>query len=164
MTYPKHRRDRGSAPAGVLAFTSMFLLIVWGIGLLGVGLSLRVRVDGAADLAALAAADHLAGHSLAGTPDQSDSQPCALAEAVAAKHHVQLTSCILNGPEAIVSVSASAPLLGTMTGQARAGPEDSHISGAPLSVTTPSLALALHPAPIAVWESLEPAIIAATSL
>lgn len=83
-------------------------------------LEARQRAAGAADAAAIAAADAVSGW-LAG-------EPCAVAGEVAAAARVELLRCEIEGFEARVWVRASTPL-GPATARSRAGPEDSGADG-----------------------------------
>ena len=79
----------------------------------GAGLTARHRVIGAADAAALAAADTLIG--------DARGEPCARAEQVAAAHRTALDGCALDGFTATVALSVR--VLGIpVTARARAGP------------------------------------------
>lgn len=68
---------------------------------------------GAADAAALAAADSLSGHL--------PGDPCALAAAVATHNRARLTDCTLTETEASIAVARDIPGF-TLTAHARAGP------------------------------------------
>lgn len=80
----------------------------------GTHLEARHRVAGAADAAALAAADAVTGWV--------DAEPCALAEEVTTAVRVELASCAVDArrAEARVETRASTPL-GAATARARAG-------------------------------------------
>lgn len=102
------RGDRGSATVWSLGAVAV-LLVVFAAGLLlGRAEVSRHRAGGAADLAALAAADHaLDGRRTA----------CALAARVAAAQGARLTACILTGDIADVTTTVA-----QATARSRAGP------------------------------------------
>ncbi|SNR62645.1 helicase/secretion neighborhood TadE-like protein [Haloechinothrix alba] len=101
------------AAGAVLAVLTFYGLLIW----LGAATVTRHRVAAAADLAALAAAAHVA--------DGSDGA-CAQAGRVARRMDTRLRACELDGRDALVRVRAQPPLvpaeLGTVTVGARAGP------------------------------------------
>ena len=107
------RDDRGAG--AVLAIALVMAVVV--VGLAGVGLaaalSARQRVIGAADLAALAAADAASG-AIAGVP-------CEVAAAVARGNGARLTNC--EGKGLVLSVTLSESFAGIpISAAARAGP------------------------------------------
>lgn len=109
------RLDDDTGAGGVAALAIIAATVVCGLAVVGLGgaLTARQRVVAAADSAALAAGDALLG-AVAG-------DPCALAAKVAAAHRVALTSCRLEGAEAVVATSAE--LLGVpVSAESRAGP------------------------------------------
>ncbi len=109
--------DRGSATVWS-AMAMAALVAVAGVVLqLGAAVGARHRAEAAADLGALAAA----AHAVEG-PDVA----CAKAAVVTDGMNVVLTSCLLDGWDAVVEVAAAAPaplaVLGSAHGRARAGP------------------------------------------
>lgn len=109
--------DRGSATI-VAALASVLLISLLWLGMqLGLAIITRHRAEGAADLAALAAA--------AGAP-QGQSQACAKAKWVTAKMGALLVSCRVQGWDAWVEVRTPSPAplppFGAADGRARAGP------------------------------------------
>jgi secretion/DNA translocation related TadE-like protein len=107
------RDDRGAG--AVLAIALVMAVVV--IGLAGVslaaGLSARQRVIGAADLAALAAADAASG-AIGGAP-------CEVANRVAEGNGARLTGCKADG--LIVTVTVAGSFAGIpIEARARAGP------------------------------------------
>ncbi len=105
--------ERGSGTVLAVGILALVVAVaVSGVGL-GAGLAARQRVIGAADAAALAAADALSG-AVPGVP-------CDMAARVAEANGARVDSCRLEGPDAIIRVSGSfggVPL----TAGARAGP------------------------------------------
>lgn len=95
---------------GLVATAAMLTVAVLGAG---AALTARQRIVGAADAAALAAADGASG-AVAG-------EPCALADRVAAANRAALTVCSLDGLIATVAVSGSAAGL-PVTVRSTAGP------------------------------------------
>jgi secretion/DNA translocation related TadE-like protein len=91
--------DRGAGAVLALAIVGAATVVLVAVLALGSALALRQRVIGAADAAALAAADAASG-AVAGVP-------CGLAERVAAANRAALTSCVLDGLIATVTVSAT---------------------------------------------------------
>jgi len=113
-------RDRDAGAATVLAAVLILgLLVVLGFGLaLGSAVLTRHRAEGAADLAALAAAAHAPG---------GERSACIRARQVVAAAHADVLNCALTGLDARVEVTAPTPALpGMVTSQvsarARAGP------------------------------------------
>lgn len=105
---------------------------IWGLGWMGVCAALagvvtigalatahQHAVDGAADLAAIAAAAAI----------QRDDDPCAAARSSAVANRAVLTGCHIDGPRVDVRTMSRASLpFGlrlTLVGDARAGPTDS---------------------------------------
>lgn len=111
--------DRGSATIWTAAVIAALLLFATGILAVGSATVTRHRAAGAADLAALAAADY--------APD-GEQAACGWARWVADRMRVQLTSCQLDGWDALVQTSADPPgplaRFGAATAHARAGPAD----------------------------------------
>ncbi|HZZ50832.1 MAG TPA: Rv3654c family TadE-like protein [Pseudonocardia sp.] len=112
--------DRGVAT--VWAATAVAVLLALGaFGIqLGSAITIRHRVEAAADLAALAAAAHrMEGESLA----------CGYAARVAVGMATRLESCELETATVRVQITARGPTivpvpLGSATGRARAGPAE----------------------------------------
>lgn len=107
------RDDRGAGAVLALAL----VMVVVTIGLSGVAvasaLTARQRVVGAADLAALAAADAASG-AIGG-------RPCQVASAVATGNRARLTACESDG--LVVSVTVSGEFAGIpIAAHSRAGP------------------------------------------
>jgi secretion/DNA translocation related TadE-like protein len=92
-----------------LAALLMGLPVVAATGVL----EAKQRAAGAADSAALAAADTIFGWL--------DGEPCAVAAEVAAAARVALASCTINGMEVRVLTRVNTPL-GSAIARARAGP------------------------------------------
>jgi secretion/DNA translocation related TadE-like protein len=114
-------RSEGGAGA-VLALAIVGAVAIVLVGMLGIGSALvvRQRVVGAADAAALAAADAASG-AVPGIP-------CALADEVAHANGAALIACRIDGLVASVTVSASAGAL-PVGARARAGPPPWPVSG-----------------------------------
>ncbi|MET7800653.1 Rv3654c family TadE-like protein, partial [Streptomyces decoyicus] len=104
--------DEGSATVWTV-FAAAALCAVF-VALIGVGqaVTARHRAGGAADLAALAAADHAL---------QGPAGACAAARRVAAAQHTRLVRCVVAGPVADVSAEAGRSPF-TSRVRARAGP------------------------------------------
>lgn len=101
---------------GVLIVTTGIAL---GLAAVGGAAVTSQRVAGAADAAALAAADAASG----AVP--TTDEPCALASRVAAASGAALTDCALEGFVATVQVQAAYAGL-TAVSRARAGPPEGH--------------------------------------
>ncbi|GAA3994886.1 hypothetical protein GCM10022247_13300 [Allokutzneria multivorans] len=103
------------AAVGIAGLVSVLALLI-GLGSAQVQ---RHRAEAAADLAALAAA----GQALAGTV-----APCRAAERVGARMAVVVTSCRLDGWDALVEVRAvpngPLPFVVPVVARARAGPAE----------------------------------------
>lgn len=111
------RQDSGVATVWAAAAVSVVLVIaVFGVNL-GAAVSGRHRAAAAADLAALAAASHVADGVVAA---------CAHSVRVTDGMGTELASCRVSGWEAFVEVEVRPPVplvpLGTARGRARAGP------------------------------------------
>jgi len=109
------RNDRGAGTVLALAL----VLAVVAVGLSGVGLAAaltaRQRVIGAADLAALAAADAASG-AIGGVP-------CDIAAGVARANAARLTGCEMDG--LVVSVTVAGSFAGIpVVAHSRAGPPE----------------------------------------
>lgn len=107
------RSDEGAG--AVLALAILAAVVIVLVAVLGMGSALitRQRASGAADAAALAAADAASG-AVPGIP-------CAVAEDVAGANGAALASCRVDGLVATVSVSARVSLF-PVSARARAGP------------------------------------------
>lgn len=109
--------ERGSASLTLLALAGALAAFGLLLALLGGVAVARQRAASAADLAALAAADHaLAGSTVA----------CAAAGRIARDGGVELVSCRLEGAEVLVRIrvlpGGLLGALGGITAAARAGP------------------------------------------
>lgn len=111
--------DRGAATIWTAAMIAALLILATGILAVGSATVTRHRAAGAADLAALAAADY--------APD-GEQAACGWARWVTDRMRVQLVSCQLDGWDALVQTSADPPgplaRFGAATAHARAGPAD----------------------------------------
>ncbi|SDH23431.1 helicase/secretion neighborhood TadE-like protein [Lentzea fradiae] len=106
--------ERGSAAvSGVVAMLVLIVLAVAGMRA-GAVVVVRHRVNGAADLAALAAAAHLA---------EGEGRACELAKLVAEENAAVLVRCSATGWEVVAEVSATTPF-GPVNARARAGPAE----------------------------------------
>ena len=107
--------ERGSGSLLAVAIVGGVALVAFTVVPLYMGLSARVVVGGAADAAALAAADVAAGIS--------PGDPCVIAGSVAGENRSRLTACEVDG--LVVTVSTSAAFLGLpLRASATAGPPD----------------------------------------
>lgn len=105
----------GSAlAAGVLTIAASLSL---GLAAVGGAAVTSQRVAGAADAAALAAADAASGAII------TDEEPCALAARVAAASGASIDSCTVDGVVATVQVQAAYAGLAAVS-RARAGPPE----------------------------------------
>ncbi|MEB3369433.1 Rv3654c family TadE-like protein [Saccharopolyspora mangrovi] len=109
--------DRGSATVLAAVLSLVVLVLLWWLVQLGAATVARHRAEGAADLAALAAASHaIGGRELA----------CAQAGRVTSGMRAELVACTLTGREVRVEVTGELP--GLLAGRrppsarARAGP------------------------------------------
>lgn len=107
------RGEAGSAPAAVLAWIGLAVVLLGMLGVLGQGVRAAAQAASAADLSALAAADALA----LGNPD-----PCAIGRETAARNGAQLLDCTVEGDEVVVRAATPAGVLPEATADARAGP------------------------------------------
>jgi secretion/DNA translocation related TadE-like protein len=105
--------ERGAGAVLAIAIVAATTVVLVAVLALGAALVLRQRVIGAADAAALAAADGASG-AVAGVP-------CGLAERVADANRAALTSCTLDGLIASVTVSATFGAL-SFSARSTAGP------------------------------------------
>ena len=92
--------DGGAATIWVVAVIAVVLLFATGILAVGAATVTRHRAAGAADLAALAAADY--------APD-GEQAACGWARWVTDRMRVQLVSCQLDGWDVLVQTSADPP-------------------------------------------------------
>ncbi|WP_258725966.1 Rv3654c family TadE-like protein [Cellulomonas sp. NS3] len=99
---------------GVVAVAGVLLAVV---ALLAGAQGARGRAQAGADLAALAAAQHLLDH---GGTDVSEA--CEVAEAAARRNDVRLSSCRGAGSGVVVVTTVRASAAGPATARARAGP------------------------------------------
>lgn len=106
-----------SSPAA-LGCAAAALVLVMPIMAASTHLEARHRASGAADAAALAAADAAAGWI--------DAEPCEIAAEVADSANARMTSCTVDPEraEAAVTVAVGTPITG-VSGRARAGPSTS---------------------------------------
>ena len=113
------RGERGSATIWAAGGIAALLVIAAALLELGAAMVTRHRAGGAADLAALAAAEYAT---------EGEPTACARARWVAEGMRVRLMSCRLSGWDALVEVSAqpAGPLsrFPAVTAHARAGPVD----------------------------------------
>ena len=111
------RSERGSASLFAVAGMAVLLAITIGGVYVGSAVIARHRAQAAADLAAIAAAVHLAE----GTP-----AACSRASALTLAMHTAITQCVVEGLDVVVTVEASVPLgriaVGPARATARAGP------------------------------------------
>lgn len=117
--------DAGAASILVLAVLMVALVLAGGVGGLSGVVLARHRAAAAADLAALAGADVLAG--------RAPGDACAAADEVAGANGARLGSCAPEGADLLVSALVVPPgplaALGSATGRARAGPGSTGGSG-----------------------------------
>ncbi len=113
------RADRGGATIWLLA--SGLLVVLLGAAMAGVGAAVvaRHRAQAAADLGALAGAQH----ALPG-----EQEACARAASIVAAHGARMVTCRLDGLDILVTAAVSpagyAALAGAAQASARAGPAD----------------------------------------
>lgn len=108
--------DEGASTAMMLTvFAALMLLLAAALTLIQVHVAAS-RAAGAADLAALAAADAARGLMIA--------EPCSLAADTVAAHGAHLTDCDIAAPGvAHIRVQVEAPMGLTATAESRAGPK-----------------------------------------
>jgi secretion/DNA translocation related TadE-like protein len=113
------RRIRTEQGAGTLFTLSMALLLLTALTMVTLWSAIstaRHKLDAAADLTALSAAQSL----------QSGTAPCPTAHRIAATHHVQLTHCQITGTSVTIQVQTHLTLPAvphaTLTTTAHAGP------------------------------------------
>ena len=105
--------DRGAATVWVVGGIAVVMVVVTGVLLLGAAVVARHRVEGAADLGALAAA---------GTAVDGERRACAEARWVVERMGAVLRSCRLSGWDALVEADVTFGLFGSAAARARAGP------------------------------------------
>jgi len=106
------RDEHGFVTVAVLGLTAVLLGIATLLTTLGVIAVARHRAASAADLAALAGADHLV-----------DGTACAVARRAAVAQSATLESCAADGISVTVVAAVEIPGLGTARARARAGNE-----------------------------------------
>ncbi len=120
---PRSRRDTGSGSVLVLGVGALLVVATVAVGAAGQVVAARHRAEASADLAALAAA------SMALT--EGPAAACRQAARVVAAQTGTLDACRVDGDGSVSvvvrasvlrSAGALAPLLGPVTGRARAGP------------------------------------------
>ncbi|SFK89114.1 Rv3654c family TadE-like protein [Geodermatophilus ruber] len=115
---PSRTGERGSATVWVVALSGVLAAVGVAAVLVGTAVVARHRATGAADLAALAAAERAV---------RGDPGACSAAAAVAGANGAELTGCTVDGA-AVVEVTVAVPVrlgpLGTgrAAARARAGP------------------------------------------
>lgn len=116
------REDKGFVTVAVVGLLLVLLCLGGLTATMGSIAVLRHRAAAAADLSALAAAQHAI---------EGPQAACAAAQTVARAHGADLRSCQLEGSEAIVAVRIGGPGrlagLGHAQGRARAGPVRSSV-------------------------------------
>jgi secretion/DNA translocation related TadE-like protein len=109
--------EGGSATVFALLWTTVVLTVGWLATLAAVIVAAQHHLDGAADLAALSAAQ---------TGRSGDGDACSAAARIAQRNEVKLVSCQRDGSDVVVTVSDAVALpwnvAGEMTATARAGP------------------------------------------
>ncbi|GAA3820604.1 hypothetical protein GCM10022242_22850 [Nocardioides panacisoli] len=110
------RDERGGATVFTISCIGLLLLLGAALSVVAAMVAAHREAQAAADLAALAAASAIA--------DGGD--PCGEGAAVAAANGARLTSCSIEGTDAVIEVVVTGPRwlgqTGDLTGQARAGP------------------------------------------
>ena len=116
------RRERGSGTVLTLGLVAVVLVLLAAISLLGRAQSARGAAQAAADLGALAAAQHLLDSSPSGFGPGPTAAACGVARQIAAANGASLTSCeVLD--DGVVRVTTARPGgLGAAQATARAGP------------------------------------------
>lgn len=108
----RHHSDRGSATVWSLGAIAVLCVVFGAVLALGQAVAVRHRAAGAADLAALAAADHWA---------EGGAGACGRAERVAAAQGARLARCAIVGETSDVTAGAGRGLFAAEV-RARAGP------------------------------------------
>ncbi|MFJ7047122.1 Rv3654c family TadE-like protein [Streptomyces sp. NPDC101112] len=109
---PNVRSDRGSATAWVVGVLVVLCAVFGAVLAMGQAVVIRHRAAGAADLAALAAADHWM---------KGGEGACTTADRVARAQGSRIVSCEVEGEIADVTAASGTGLL-TAEARARAGP------------------------------------------
>jgi secretion/DNA translocation related TadE-like protein len=112
------RDDRGFVAVAVVGLAAVLLaagLLVTTLGAVAVA---RHRAASAADLSALAGAQHVL-----------DGTACDAARRVASAQHAVLTDCSVAGSEVSVVAAVQVPGLGTAEARAKAGPVSGRTAG-----------------------------------
>lgn len=107
--------ERGAATVWVVGGLAVLMVVVTGVWWFGAAVVTRHRAEGAADLAALAAAVIAA---------EGEERACAEARWVVEQMDAVLRSCRLSGWDALVEVDAAFAPFGSAAARARAGPVD----------------------------------------
>lgn len=107
--------DRGSATVWTALAITALLVVAGAVVHLAAAAGARHRAEAAADLGALAVATHAV---------EGVEAACGRAVVVAEGMNTRVTSCRLDGWDAVVETTAAAPItaLGSAHGRARAGP------------------------------------------
>lgn len=117
--------DRGAGTVLTLGLVAVALVLIAAISLLGRAQAARGAAQTAADLGALAAAQHLAGGLGGAGPGAGAggaSTACGIARSVVTANGAALTGCLLLG-DGVVRVSTARAAGGeTASASARAGP------------------------------------------
>lgn len=92
------RNEGGAGSVFVMSIVMVVMVALAAVGVLGSGYRARHLAAAAADLAALAAAEHLAS---------GGSEPCVIAEHVAVANGGELRDCVIDGMEVEVQVRVS---------------------------------------------------------
>lgn len=108
----------------MLGLVAVILMLFGGIALLGRAQSARGAAQAAADLGALAAAEHLveASHGGFATAAPGRGAACAVAREVVSANGATLTGCSFLGEGVVRVTTVRAGGLGTASASARAGP------------------------------------------
>jgi secretion/DNA translocation related TadE-like protein len=105
--------SRGSASVLAIGLVGVSAMLVTATGAVGHAVALKAGLDGAADAAALAAADAVAGFV--------SNEPCSVAQRAAALNGAHLAACTIDG--AVADVLVDATVFGVRaSSRARAGP------------------------------------------
>jgi secretion/DNA translocation related TadE-like protein len=105
--------ERGAATVWVVGGLAVLMVVMTGVLWFGAAVVARHRAEGAADLAALAAAV---------TAVEGEQRACVQARWVVERMGTVLRSCRLSGWDALVEVDATFASFGSAAGRARAGP------------------------------------------
>jgi secretion/DNA translocation related TadE-like protein len=107
------RSEQGAGAVLALAIVGAIAIVMVAVLGMGSAFAVRQRVSGAADAAALAAADVASG-ALPGIP-------CGVADEVARTNRTELAACTVDGLVVTVQVIAQAGVI-PVSARARAGP------------------------------------------